>query len=79
MNTTKNRIEVIDAMRGFALLGIIITHCAGQYLAGPTPPSAASLNLFSPFDEILGEVLYYLTFGKFFTIFSFLFGLSFAI
>ena len=77
--TTNNRIEVVDSLRGFALLGIIITHCAGQYLAGPTPPSAGMLNLFLPFDKILGEILMYLTFGKFFTIFSFLFGLSFAI
>jgi uncharacterized protein len=77
--TTNNRIEVIDALRGFALLGIIITHCAGQYLSGPTPPSAGTLNLFSPLDKFFGEFLGYLTFGKFFTIFSFLFGLSFAI
>jgi uncharacterized protein len=78
-STTNNRIEVIDALRGFALLGIIITHCAGQYLSGPTPPSAGTLNLFSPLDKFFGEFLGYLTFGKFFTIFSFLFGLSFAI
>lgn len=77
--TTNNRIEVIDALRGFALLGIIITHSAGQYLAGPTPPSAGTLNIFSPIDKVLGDILMYLTFGKFFTIFSFLFGLSFAI
>ena len=69
--TINNRIEVVDSLRGFALLGIIITHCAGQYLAGPTPLSAGMLNLFSPFDKILGEILMYLTFGKFFTIFSF--------
>ena len=78
-STTSNRIEVIDALRGFALLGIIITHSAGQYLAGMTPPSAGTLNLFSPLDKTVGDVLMYLTFGKFFTIFSFLFGLSFAI
>jgi uncharacterized protein len=78
-STTNNRIEVVDALRGFALLGIIITHCAGQYLSGPTPPSAGTLNLFSPLDKFFGEFLGYLTFGKFFTIFSFLFGLSFAI
>ena len=78
-STTNNRIEVIDALRGFALLGIIITHCTNQYWAGPPAPSAGTLNLFSPFDKFLGEFLMYLTFGKFFTIFSFLFGLSFAI
>jgi uncharacterized protein len=70
---------VIDALRGFALAGIIVAHCAGQYFAGPTPPSAGTLNLFSPLEFTLNEVAGYTTFGKFFTIFSFLFGLSFAI
>ncbi|MBC7893709.1 MAG: DUF418 domain-containing protein, partial [Sphingobacteriaceae bacterium] len=73
-----DRIAVIDVLRGFALLGIIINHCAGQYLAGP-PPSPEPINHFSAFDAWLDPVLGYLTFGKFFTIFSFLFGLSFAI
>ncbi|WP_461053071.1 DUF418 domain-containing protein [Spirosoma arcticum] len=74
-----DRIAVIDSLRGFALAGIIVAHCAGQYLAGPTPPSAGTMNLFSPLDFALSEVAGYTTFGKFFTIFSFLFGLSFAI
>lgn len=77
--TTTDRIAVIDALRGFALVGIIIAHFSGQFLAGPTPPSAGTMNLFSPLDFALSELCTYLTFGKFFTIFSFLFGLSFAI
>lgn len=74
-----HRIAVIDALRGFALAGIIVNHCSQHYLAGPTPPSAGTLNLFSPLDFLLGDLSVYLTSGKFFTIFSFLFGLSFAI
>ena len=74
-----DRIAVIDALRGFALAGIIVAHFSQHYLAGPTPPSAGTMNLFSPLDVAVGEVAFYLSFGKFFTIFSFLFGLSFAI
>ena len=77
--TTTDRIAVIDALRGFALAGIIVAHFSQHYLAGPTPPSAGTMNLFSPLDFALSELSAYLTFGKFFTIFSFLFGLSFAI
>ena len=77
--TITDRITVIDALRGFALLSIIINHCSQEFLAGPTPPSNPTFNVFSPTDAILGDILGYLTFGKFFTIFSFLFGLSFAI
>ena len=77
LNATNDRIQVIDALRGFALIGIIVNHCGGQYLAGPPPPTYTIL--FSPLDEWVGNVGMFLTFGKFFTIFSFLFGLSFAV
>ena len=74
-----NRIEVIDALRGFSLIGIVVAHCSNHYLAGMTPPSVGTLNIFSAFDKVVGDWAGYLSFGKFFTIFSFLFGLSFAI
>ena len=77
--TITNRITVIDALRGFALLGIIINHSTQEFLAGPTPPSNPTFNIFSPADALFGQIMGYLTLGKFFTIFSFLFGLSFAI
>jgi uncharacterized protein len=71
------RIVVLDVLRAFALFGIIITHAAGGYLAG-RPPSADFM-VFSPLDRFVADAGNLLTFGKFFTIFSFLFGLSFAI
>jgi uncharacterized protein len=72
-----DRIAVIDALRGFALVGIIVNHCSGQYLAGMTPMNYNIL--FTSLDHWVSDAASYLTFGKFFTIFSFLFGLSFAI
>jgi uncharacterized protein len=74
---TTNRIAVVDVLRAFALLGIIITHCAGSYLAGP-PPSP-DYNIFGSVDRFVGQLDDVLVFGKFFSIFAFLFGLSFAI
>ena len=71
------RIAVVDVLRGFALLGIIITHVAMGFLAGP-PPSP-EFNSFSSLDRIVDRLVEILAFGKFFAIFSFLFGLSFAI
>lgn len=76
-STHSDRIQVIDCLRGFALIGIVMAHCANQYIAGPPGPGYTIL--FGPVDELVGNVGMYLTFGKFFTIFSFLFGLSFAI
>jgi uncharacterized protein len=79
METTHSheRIAVVDVLRAFALFGIIITHCAGSYLAGP-PPSP-DYNVFGPLDRFIGQLDDVLVFGKFFSIFAFLFGLSFAI
>lgn len=74
-----NRIAVIDALRGFALFGIIINHIAMGFLAGPPPPGNGQFNIHSPLDTAFNTAAFFLTFGKFFTIFSFLFGLSFAI
>ena len=71
------RIAVVDVLRAIALLGIIITHCAQGFLAG-RPPKPGFMNL-TALDGIVMNLGTLLTFGKFFTIFSFLFGLSFAL
>ncbi|CAN5578107.1 DUF418 domain-containing protein [soil metagenome] len=76
---TNNRIKVIDVLRGFALLGIIINHIDMNFLAGMPPPENLNFNIQSSTDQVFNQYNLYLTFGKFFTIFSFLFGLSFAI
>jgi uncharacterized protein len=71
------RIAVVDVLRAFALFGIIVTHSAGGFLAGRPPEP--SFMTFGRVDEIFSQLNFLLVFGKFFTIFSFLFGLSFAI
>ena len=76
MQTTE-RIVVVDVLRAFALFGIIVTHAVDGFLAGPPP--GPDFMLFSPLDHLVERLEHLLTFGKFFTIFSFLFGLSFAI
>ena len=35
----QNRIEIIDALRGFALAGIVIVHVVENYLGAPPPAS----------------------------------------
>lgn len=71
------RIAVVDVLRAYALFGIIITHSAMGFLAGQPP--GPDFMLLSPVDRVVSQFEHLLTFGKFFTIFSFLFGLSFAI
>ena len=72
----KNRIMTVDALRGFALLGIMIVHFLYWYTAGPLPEKAYSTynDLGSTIARFFSEI--FLS-GKFFAFFSFLFGLSF--
>ena len=71
------RIAVVDVLRAYALFGIIVTHSVTGFLAGQAP--SPDFMLFGPLDRVVANLEHLLTFGKFFTIFSFLFGLSFAI
>ena len=81
-NTIKpglHRIEIIDILRGFALLGIIIVHFTEQYYAGQPPDSQANFGAKNLTDHITQGLIGIFVLGKFFMIFSFLFGLSFHI
>lgn len=74
--TVKNRLTTVDALRGCALLGIMLAHFMYWYTAGPLlgeyygKYQDIGTAIVNWFDNI------FIT-GKFFTFFSFLFGLSF--
>lgn len=73
--TPKERIRSIDALRGFALLGILLLHCMENFDISYTP------ELSSPFwqqvDTFVVNSMSFLFAGKSYAIFSLLFGLSF--
>jgi uncharacterized protein len=74
-----NRIEIIDVLRGFTLLGIILVHFTEQYYAGQPPKAHENFGAHNLVDMIvLGFIGIFIS-GKFFMIFSFLFGMSFFI
>lgn len=73
------RITIIDALRGFALAGIVLVHMTENYIGGPTTEDFITTTHSGILDYIVdGFVLLFLR-GKFFALFSFLFGLSFFI
>lgn len=72
-----DRIAVVDMLRAFALFGIMITHAEMAFLAGPPP--VPGFDIFGSLDRLSDTMTRVFAVGKFFTIFSFLFGLSFAI
>ena len=73
------RVAWIDALRGFALLGIIVANLESSMLRFLLPGKGhdlgplASLNV--PFEFFESALIQ----GKFYSIFSFLFGLGFSI
>jgi uncharacterized protein len=73
------RIVALDAVRGFALLGIVLVHMVEQYVASPPPPATPDLGVFTMADQVTRGLVLLLFVGKFFAIFSLLFGLSFFI
>ena len=69
-----SRIEVADALRGLAVVGIILYHSIEHFnLSGP--PASCSF----PFDGTVFNILTVLLSGKMYGIFALLFGLSFFI
>jgi uncharacterized protein len=77
--TTTKRLDVVDALRGFALLGIIIVHFVEQYYGGPTPKDHNNYTQHFAADGVVEMIINIILRGKFFMLFSFLFGLSFTI
>ena len=77
MAETGGRIAVVDGVRGFALLGILVINLGAFSLAPGGPP-----NVFTPVpigDRVVQTGILAVVESKFFSLFSLLFGLSFAI
>ncbi len=70
------RIEIVDSLRGFALFGILFINITAFYAPGGPPGFAMSGDLF---DRIVVYSLIVFVESKFFTLFSFLFGIGFSI
>ena len=77
MEKEQDRVQVLDVLRGFALAGILVIN-AMSILAvkGSTPAFTIDL----PFaDRTLQDLILFFIESKFFTLFSLLFGIGFAI
>ncbi len=72
------RIEAMDVLRGFALLGILLMNLEG--FVGPVMASATGLDpALTGMDRMVDLLVYVLVQGKFYTLFSLLFGMGFAV
>lgn len=72
------RIEVMDVLRGFALLGILLMNIEG--FVGPLMLSVTGLNPeLTGANRVVDWLIYVLVQGKFMPLFSLLFGMGFAV
>ncbi|MBN1666468.1 MAG: DUF418 domain-containing protein [Anaerolineales bacterium] len=72
------RIQILDILRGFAVFGILAVNMAGfaspAFLPGYIPPAALPW-----YDQLAEALVLFFCEAKFYTIFSFLFGLGFSV
>jgi uncharacterized protein len=78
VNTGGERIRLIDSLRGLSLALIVTAHFGEQYL-GFMPPPGQPYNIHGTVDGALEAFSWIFLRGKGFGIFSFMFGLSFAL
>ena len=73
----QERIEIVDVLRGLAVGGILIGNMQWFSGYGMMPPSVARQSPFA--DQITHFLVHFFVEGKFYSIFSFLFGFGFAL
>ena len=72
------RIEILDVLRGFAILGILLVN-AEMFFTPISLPVSGETWWRAPHDRIAEAVVVFVAQAKFYALFSFLFGLGFAI
>ena len=76
---TNERIGVIDALRGFALLGVVLIHMQQHYSIFSMGPFNEHTPILAQFDDEIRWLTNNVLMGRFINIFAFLFGMSFFI
>ena len=72
------RVEILDVLRGFAVFGILVVNMALFF----SPMHLQVLNepaITGPLDELAHKLIQFFAQGKFYSLFSFLFGMGLAI
>jgi uncharacterized protein len=75
----KKRIAIVDGLRGTALLGIVLAHALGWFIAGFIPEKVWQVYQHDVASTVVSYIDGIFISGKFYTFFSFLFGVSFAL
>lgn len=76
---TPHRYDILDILRGVALLGICLANFGELSLYTFQGPQVTSAMASADIDRVIGFARYFLIDGKFYTLFSLLFGIGFSI
>lgn len=74
-----NRIEVIDSLRGFAVMGIMLLHSIEHFNFYKFPDASTQPDWLNKLDTGVWDTLFFLFGGKGYAIFALLFGFTFGL
>lgn len=77
MNLKKNRVEVVDALRGFAVAAILLLHSIEHFIYNVYPVSTNETEKL--INQSVWDALFFLFAGKSYAIFALLFGFTFIV
>ena len=77
--TGKKRIEVIDSLRGFAIMGIMLLHSIEHFNFYVFPNSETQPDWLNSLDSKVWDSLFFMFSGKGYAIFAVLFGFTFSL
>lgn len=79
MNTTlkTRRVEVVDALRGFAVVAIMLLHFIEHFIYGVYPEATTEVGQL--INQSVWDALFFVFAGKSYTMFALLFGFTFVI
>ena len=77
--TSLERVELIDAIRGFALFGVLLANMVWLTQDVPMTPERLAALPTASIDHVVKHAVTFFIDWKFITLFSFLFGLGFAV
>ncbi len=79
LKTSSSRIEMVDALRGFAIMIIFIIHCQEHFNIFNMPPPDAQAAWLNVLDNSVFRLVFSMFAGKSYSIFALLFGFTFYI
>ena len=79
MSDAKPRIEVVDSLRGFAIMGILLLHSIEHFNFYVFPKNESQPDWLNQLDTIVWDSLFFLFGGKGYAIFALLFGFTFSL